>query len=123
MSKINKEEMFGHLKGFLKSKGIELQEGPYAQTIQQGCGLLTDAVNVSQDAFGRAKTKLDHGLDELRQTIHEKTAPKPPSAASTSASASSANPGPQAKPSRPSSGRTTRTAKKAPPVKRRAAKK
>jgi len=78
MNKINKEEMFTHLKGFLKSKGIELQEGTYAKRIQQACGVLTDSVNVSQEALARAKTAMDKGLDQLRQTIHEKTAPKPP---------------------------------------------
>jgi len=30
MSDIKKEEMFGNLKSFLKSKGIEVQEGSYA---------------------------------------------------------------------------------------------
>jgi len=44
MKQINKEEMFGNLKNFLKSKGIEVQEGAYAQRIRQGCELLTDSI-------------------------------------------------------------------------------
>lgn len=81
MKEINKEEMFGNLKGFLKSKGIELQEGSYAEGIRKGCDLLTDTVNVSQRAFDRAKDAMDKGLNQVRQTIHEKTAPKAPPAA------------------------------------------
>lgn len=80
MKEINKEEMFSNLKGFLKSKGIELQEGSYADGIRKGCDLLTDTVNVSQRAFDRAKNAMDKGLDQVRQTIHEKTAPKSPAA-------------------------------------------
>jgi hypothetical protein len=82
MNQINKEEMFGHLKSFLKSKGIEVQEGAYAQRIRQGCELLTDSVNVSQRTLKRAKSAMDKGLDQLRQTIHEQTAPKSPAAES-----------------------------------------
>lgn len=78
MKEINKEEMFGNLKGFLKSKGIELQEGSYADGIRKGCDLLTDSVNASQRAFDRAKNAVDKGWDQMRQTIHEKTAPKRP---------------------------------------------
>jgi hypothetical protein len=76
MKQINKEEMFGNLKCFLKSKGIELQEGAYTQRIRQGCELLTDSINVSQRTLKRAKSAMDKRLDQLRQTIHEQTAPK-----------------------------------------------
>ena len=76
MSDINKEEMFGNLKNFLKSKGIEIQEGAYADGIRKGCEILTDTVNMSQRAFERAKDAMDKSLDEVRQTIHERTAPK-----------------------------------------------
>ncbi len=78
MKQINKEEMFGNLKSFLKSKGIELQEGAYTQRIRQGCELLTDSVNVSQRTLKRAKSAMGKGLNQLRQTIHEQTAPKSP---------------------------------------------
>jgi hypothetical protein len=80
MKQINKEEMFGNLKSFLKSKGIEVQEGAYAQRIRQGCELLTDSINVSQRTLKSAKSAMDQGLDQLRQTIHEQTAPKSPAA-------------------------------------------
>jgi len=72
--------MFNHLKGFLKTKGIEMQEGAYTQRIRRGCELLTDSVNLSQDALRRAKASVDKGLDQLRQVIHEQTAPKPAAA-------------------------------------------
>jgi hypothetical protein len=78
MKEIDKEEMFSNLKGFLKSKGIELQEGSYSHGIRKGCDLLTDTVNMSQRAFDHAKDAVDKGFDHVRQTIHEKTAPKPP---------------------------------------------
>lgn len=93
MKEINKEEMFSNLKGFLKSKGIELQEGSYAEGIRKGCDLLTDTVNVSQRAFDRAKDVMDKGLDQVRQTIHEKTAPK---AAPATGEKTQAAPKPQA---------------------------
>jgi hypothetical protein len=76
MSDIKKEEMFGNLKSFLKSKGIEVQEGSYAEGIRKGCEILTDTVNMSQRALDRAKVAVDKGIDQVRQTVHEKTAPK-----------------------------------------------
>jgi hypothetical protein len=90
MSDIKKEEMFGNLKGFLKSKGIEIQAGAYAEGIRKGCEILTDTVNMSQRAFDRAKEAADKGLDQVRQTVHEYTAPKSkPSGAKTPASGGS----------------------------------
>lgn len=88
MKEINKEEMFSNLKGFLKSKGIELQEGSYSERIRKGCDLLTDTVNLSQRTLDRAKDAVDKGLDHVRQTIHEKTAPKPPSTTTVTTDAS-----------------------------------
>lgn len=76
MIEINKDEMFGNLRTFLKTKGIEIQEGSYAEGIRKGCEILTDTVNMSQRAFGRAKDAMDKGLDQVRQTVHEATAPK-----------------------------------------------
>src|ERR1700710_1336591 len=75
MSDIKKEEIFGNLKSFLKSKGVEIQDGSYAEGIRKGCEILTDTVNMSQRAFDRAKGAVDKGLDQVRQTVHEKTAP------------------------------------------------
>jgi hypothetical protein len=82
MKKIEKEELFGNLKDFLKSKGVELQDGSYTKRLRQGCGFLTDSINLSQATWGRAKAAVDKHLDSLRQTIHEQTAPRtPPKAA------------------------------------------
>jgi len=91
MSDINKEEMFGNLKGFLKSKGIEIQEGSYANGIRKGCDILTDTVNMSQRAFDRAKVAVDKGLDQVRQTVHEKTAPRSKAANGAKTTASGAS--------------------------------
>ena len=78
MNEIKHEELFGNLKNFLKSKGIELQEGSYSQRVKQGCEILADSINVSQRTLKRAKSAVDQSLDQLRQTIHEQTAPKSP---------------------------------------------
>lgn len=89
MNQINKEEMFGNLKSFLKSKGIELQDGSYAEGIRKGCDILTDTVNLSQRGFDNAKNAVGKGLDNLRQTIHEYTAPGSKASAKPSAKAQS----------------------------------
>ena len=85
MKRIQKDELYSHLSGFLKTKGVELQEGSYSRRIQQGCHLLADAINLSQRGLEKAKTEIDKGVERMRQVIHEKTAPK-------SAAAASANP-------------------------------
>jgi hypothetical protein len=77
MNQIKKEELFGNLKVFLKSRGIELQEGAYTERIRQGCSVLADSVNLSQRAWGNAKEAVDKSLDRMRQAIHERTAPQP----------------------------------------------
>ena len=78
MKTIKKDELFHSLGGFLKSKGIELNDGSYTMRIQQGCNLLSDAINATQKTVSTTKVKVDHALDQLRQTIHERTAPPPP---------------------------------------------
>jgi hypothetical protein len=83
MSDIKKEELFGNLKSFLKTKGIDVQDGAYAEGIRKGCEILTDTVNMSQRAFDKAKDAVGKGLDEVRQTVHEKTAPKAKTASAT----------------------------------------
>ena len=85
MKRIKKNELFQHFGGFLKSKGIELKEGAYTERMQKGCSLLTDAINLSQSGLERAKTEAEKKLDQMRQLIHEKTAPKPPRAAAAPA--------------------------------------
>jgi hypothetical protein len=83
MKPIEKDELFKNLGDFLKNKGIELKEGGFTQQIQKGCTLLTDSINLSQAGIERAKVEIDKRLDEMRQTIHEKTAPKPGASSST----------------------------------------
>ena len=92
MKPLDKNELYQHLNGFLKTKGIELKEGSYAQGIQKSCHLLADAINLGQKGLGRAKQEVDKKLEQMRQVIHEKTAPKPPvtSSAPSPASAPSA---------------------------------
>ena len=82
MKTIKKDELFESLGDFLKLKGVELKDGAYAQRIRQGCNLLTDAINGTQKTVKHARVEVDKKLDQLRQTIHEATAPKPPPAAS-----------------------------------------
>ena len=81
MKPIQKDELYGNLSGFLKTKGVELKDGSYTQAIQKSCGMLADVINLSQRGVERAKTELDKGVEHVRQVIHEKTAP-PASAAS-----------------------------------------
>ncbi len=78
MKTIKKDELYKNLKNFLKTKGVELQEGSYTQHMQQGCGLLADTINLGQSAFEKAKGQIDKRFEKMRQVIHEKTAPKAP---------------------------------------------
>ena len=78
MNTINKDELFGHVREFLKAKGIELQEGSYSRTIHKGCQVLADTINMSQQAVDRAKSEIEKQLEQVRTTIHRKTAPRKP---------------------------------------------
>src|SRR5882724_8385946 len=88
MKPIEKSELYDHLSDFLKAKGIELKEGSYTKGIHAGCSLLADAINMSQTGIERGRLGLDKRLNQVRQVIHEKTAPrkaaKPPSRAAQS---------------------------------------
>ena len=75
MKTLERDELYQNLQGFLKAKGVELNEGSYSQKIQKGCDLLSDAINTSQKGLVRAKVEIDAKLGQLRQLIHEKTAP------------------------------------------------
>jgi len=105
MKKLNEGELFGHLNNFLKDKGINLKSGAYTQRIEKGCSLLSNAINAGQSGIKRAKTEAVKALDEMRQVIHESTAPKPPPAPT-----GKSKPQPKAKAKRP-------TATKTPPRK------
>jgi hypothetical protein len=75
MKTLSKDELYKNLRGFLEAKGVELKDGSYANSIQKSCGLLSDAINLGQQGVSRARLEIDKKLDQLRQVIHEKTAP------------------------------------------------
>src|ERR1700738_3195597 len=89
MKPLEKDEIYQNLHSFLKARGVELNEGNYAAKIQKSCSLLSDAINAGQQGVSRAKVEIDKKLDQLRQVIHEKTAPpgqaSPPPAPQASA--------------------------------------
>jgi hypothetical protein len=75
---INKDELFSHVREFLKTRGIELQEGSYSRTIEKGCQVLADTINLSQQAVDRARSEVEKTLEKVRHSIHQKTAPRKP---------------------------------------------
>lgn len=83
MKTIKQDDLYQNLNDFLKSKGVKLTEGTYSERIRKSCGLLTDVINATQNTVSRAKSEVDKKLDQLRQSIHEATAPNPPPSAST----------------------------------------
>lgn len=96
MKRIDKQELYQHLSGFLKGKGIELKEGSYSVGIKKSCFFLADAINLSQQGLERARTEVDKNMDKLRRVIHEKTAPKS-AAPKARAAASKPRPGSKGK--------------------------
>jgi len=78
MKPIAKDELYDHTSQFIKARGIEMKEGSYTKRNQKGFGLLADAINLTHKGIERASAEIDTKLDQLRQVIHEKTAPKPP---------------------------------------------
>ena len=89
MKTIKKNELFENLGEFLKSKGINLNEGSYTTRIQKSCDLLTDVINTTQETVKETKVHVDEALNQLRQSIHERTAPKQSSATRPATSADS----------------------------------
>jgi len=109
MKSIQRDELYEHLSGFLKDKGIELKEGSYANGIQKGCTLLADAINLSQKGLNRAKGEVDKKLDQMRQAVHEATAPQPPPSFSMKMHSGAARkPAPQSPSPKPQSRRRNR---------------
>jgi hypothetical protein len=99
MKHIDKEELYAHLSDFLKTKGVELKEGSYSSFIHNGCKVLAEAINLSQQGVHRAKTGLDEKLDGMREFIHQKTAPRrPPRAPAAAAPAGAGGPAVETKP-------------------------
>jgi len=76
MKKIDDKELFQHLSAFLKGKGVHLLEGAFTQSVQKGCEILADTVNLSQQAMERAREQMEKQIDQMRQVVHERTAPK-----------------------------------------------
>jgi hypothetical protein len=103
MKQINKHELFQNLAEFLKSKGVDLKDGSYTKGIHAGCSFLADAINLSQAGLTRARVEIEKQLDQARQVIHEKTAPRKPAAPSSGHSAKKKgkgrNSGPNSRPS------------------------
>jgi hypothetical protein len=94
MKTIKQDELFRNLGDFLKSKGIELNDGSYTARIQRGCNLLADAINATQKTVKQTKDQVDLALDQLRQTIHQRTAPKPSPQTKSSSKTKSTGKGP-----------------------------
>jgi len=109
MKTIKQDELFQSLSDFLKAKGIELKDGAYPQRIRRACNLLGDAINATQRTAKKAKDEVDKKLDQVRQTIHEATAPKPPS---TSAPKNQATSAPRSKKTRASGKRAVAPSKR-----------
>ena len=79
MKPIDKDELYEHLSSFLRSKGVDLREGAYTSGIQKSCSLVAEVVNSSKETIEKARGEIDKKLDQVRQIIHDKTAPKPAS--------------------------------------------
>ena len=110
MKTIKKDELFKNFSEFLNAKGVELTDGDYARRINRACDLLTEAINGTQTAVKRARGEVDKKLTQLRQTIHEATAPRTTSPSGKSAGSAKAKKAPSAK-SRPSPAKKARSHK------------
>jgi hypothetical protein len=126
MQKIDKEELYQHVRGFLKDRGVQLEEGSYTRRIQHGCSILADTINLSQQAMTKAATAVGTGLDRMRQAIHEKTAPKPSQAArpagrAEAGAAPSGAPPPRAQTTKPTPRKTAKPGAKKKAARRTAA--
>ena len=112
MKTIKQDELFKSLSDFLKVKGIELKDGAYAQRIRRACNLLGDTVNATQRTARKAKDEVDKKLDQLRQSIHEATASKPPPASAPRPSSSSKAKTGKSRPSRKGSAASAKRRRK-----------
>jgi hypothetical protein len=101
MKTIKPDELFQSLSGFLKDKGVELKEGAYTQRVRRACNLLGDTINATQRTARKAKAEVEGKLDQLRQSIHEATAPAaPPASAAKPPPSRSAGKGKKSQPAR-----------------------
>lgn len=109
MKTISQDEFYQHVTEFLKARGLELTDGTCSRHIRRACGLLSDAINATQRTVKRARQEVDHKLAQLRQSIHEATAPEPPPAAPPPLTPDP----PPASPPPPKSATTQRSARRA----------
>ncbi|MGA1238229.1 MAG: hypothetical protein ACO34E_15360, partial [Limisphaerales bacterium] len=72
MKPIEQGELYQHLSGFLKKKGVELHEGPYPGRIEQVCRLLTETINATQGTLERARKGMDRGFEQVCQVLKKK---------------------------------------------------
>jgi hypothetical protein len=109
MKRIEKDELYENLAQFLQQKGVKLTEGSYAQTLHKSCRMLADIINLSQQGLERAKTGIDTKLEQVREVIHQKTAPKDRATPPGPEPANAAPPAPEVKtadePAKPKSAR------------------
>jgi hypothetical protein len=101
MKTIKNDELFQGLNDFFKVKGIEFKDGAYTERIRRACNLLGDAVNATQTTARKAKAEAGKKLQQVRQRIHEATAPE-----SATPPASKPEPSNAPKAKRPVAGRT-----------------
>ena len=100
MKTIHKDELYEHVSEFLKGRGIELKEGSYTNVVRKSCTLLAETINLSQKGLERAKAGIDKKLEQVRQVIHEKTAPKTAANASAKRQAVATTVSPRKSPAR-----------------------
>ena len=101
MKKIKRNELFRSVSAFLAERGIELKDGSLTGRIRKGCELLTEAVNLAQGGLAKARAEVGAKVDQIRQVVHEKTAPQAKSGPSPSPKPPGARPGRAKKPAAP----------------------
>jgi DNA-binding transcriptional MerR regulator len=76
MKKLKPEDLFQHLNGFLKDKGVELAGSKrISQSLRRSCEKITQSINTANQAIRFAKKQVEAKLDQMRDAIHLKTTP------------------------------------------------
>lgn len=75
MKTLKKGELFRSVKKHLEANGVILEKGEASDKLRAGCALLTAVATKGQSSFQTAKNAVTEQIDNLRQTIHDKTAP------------------------------------------------
>jgi len=76
MKPIENHETYHHLSLFVKAKCSEMKQTSYSHCVHKSYEIFRDTINLSQRGLERAKVTIDKGINQVRQVIHEKTAPK-----------------------------------------------